>query len=126
MPSSSPQTPHGGPDADIKHVGDLGNVVSPGPDSPTPVDIVVRHASLFDPERNVLGRTLVIHGRGDDLGASSDPSGAAGPRLACAVIKEPQEWDLTLVIIIVLVVVVVLLLILICCLCYCCCCRKKK
>ena len=41
-------------------------------------------------EFSVMGRSIVIHEGEDDLGASGDPSGAAGARLKCCIIQ-PAE-----------------------------------
>ena len=44
-----------------------------------------------DPEFSALGRSIVIHEKEDDLGASGDPSGAAGSRLKCCIINEVEK-----------------------------------
>ncbi len=77
-------TPHGGPDADAtkRHVGDLGNLEA---DKATNahydrIDKVVALSGA----RSVIGRAVIVHAGEDDL--SSQPTGAAGRRLACGVI----------------------------------------
>ena len=120
------QDNHGSPTSPIRHLGDFGNLAV-DENGVAKIDLILAGgSSLFGPEEtSILGRTLVIHEKEDDLGVEDDDgsraTGNAGARLACAIIQEPSEWDLTLIIIIVLVVVIVLLAILICCLCYCCC-----
>ena len=67
---------HAGPDAASRHVGDLGN-------SEATYDRVDTQLA-FEGESSIIGRAVVVHGGTDDL--SSQPSGAAGPRIACGVI----------------------------------------
>ena len=67
---------HAGPDAASRHVGDLGN-------SEATYDRVDTHLA-FEGESSIIGRAVIVHGGTDDL--SSQPSGAAGPRIACGVI----------------------------------------
>lgn len=75
-------TPHAGPTDAERHVGDLGNISADGEGMATynRVDTVV----AFSGRANILGRGMVVHGGEDDM--SSQPSGAAGPRVACGVI----------------------------------------
>lgn len=75
---------HGSPDASEKHAGDLGNmwVDAEGRGSHTlrsPV-LTVRPGA-----RSVVGRSIVVHAAADDL--VSQPSGAAGARIGCGVIR---------------------------------------
>ena len=67
---------HAGPFAASRHVGDLGN-------SEATYDRVDTHLA-FEGESSIIGRAVIVHGGTDDL--SSQPSGAAGPRIACGVI----------------------------------------
>lgn len=73
---------HGGPNSDVRHVGDLGNV--------TANESGVAHLEhtdnmlSFSGENSVLGRGLIVHEVHDDL--TSQPTGAAGARVACGVI----------------------------------------
>ena len=67
---------HAGPDAASRHVGDLGN-------SEATYDRVDTQLA-FEGESSIIGRAVIVHGGTDDL--SSQPSGAAGPRIACGVI----------------------------------------
>jgi Cu-Zn family superoxide dismutase len=73
---------HGGPDAPIRHVGDLGNIVV-GADSTghyDRVDTVITFSGLH----SIIGRSVVVHEGEDDL--TSQPTGNAGARLGCGVI----------------------------------------
>jgi hypothetical protein len=57
---------HGAPDAEERHVGDLGNVQSDGSGT-VKLDITDKKISLFG-KNSIVGRTLVIHAGTDDLG----------------------------------------------------------
>lgn len=74
--------PHAGPNASSRHVGDLGNLEADqnGNAHYDRVDQVV----TFSGENNIIGRGVIIHAGEDDL--TSQPTGAAGPRVACGVI----------------------------------------
>ncbi|KAJ1901584.1 hypothetical protein LPJ66_000669 [Kickxella alabastrina] len=79
---------HGAPDAEERHVGDLGNVVASAEGK---VDAVIEDSkvTLFGPY-SVIGRTIVVHADEDDLGLGghelSATTGNAGGRQACGVI----------------------------------------
>lgn len=79
-------SPHGAPSDSARHVGDLGNL-EVGQDSMatyTRVDSVI---ALSGPN-SIVGKAVIVHGGEDDL--TSQPSGDAGPRLACGVIEMQQ------------------------------------
>lgn len=73
---------HAASDSMSRHVGDLGNIEAnnKGMATLTTVDI---HLQLSGPN-SIIGRAVVIHGGEDDL--TSQPSGAAGPRVGVGVI----------------------------------------
>ncbi len=74
--------PHGAEDAAKRHVGDFGNITAD--DSGTAhIDKVDKMAKLSGKD-SILGRAIIIHGGKDDL--TSQPSGDAGPRVACGVV----------------------------------------
>lgn len=79
---------HGGPDHDVRHVGDLGNVRFDA-NGLAQIDFVDTHLALRGVD-NILGRTLVLHEAEDDLGQggveASLLTGNAGARVACGVI----------------------------------------
>ncbi len=75
--------PHGGPQDERRHVGDLGNIVADASGAAT-LRRVDEYLALEGP-RSVLGRAVVVHAGRDDL--ESEPSGNAGARVACGVIK---------------------------------------
>jgi Cu-Zn family superoxide dismutase len=74
--------PHAGPDQEKRHVGDLGNVEADG-NGNARYERLDSHLKLKGPDA-VIGRGVIVHGGADDL--TSQPSGAAGPRVACGVI----------------------------------------
>ncbi len=73
---------HGGPEMKERHVGDLGNITA-NDSGEAQIDISDKHLSLSG-DHSIIGRAVVVHGGTDDL--KSQPSGAAGPRIACGVI----------------------------------------
>jgi Cu-Zn family superoxide dismutase len=75
--------PHGGPQGDKRHVGDLGNIEADltGKAEYDRVD----SALTFEGEKSILGKGLIIHAQEDDL--KTQPTGAAGARVACGVIS---------------------------------------
>ncbi|KAI1903389.1 hypothetical protein AGOR_G00026680 [Albula goreensis] len=83
---------HGGPNDEVRHVGDLGNVTA-GADSVAKINIVDKMLTLNGP-LSIIGRTMVIHEKADDLGKGGNDeslnTGNAGSRLACGVIGITQ------------------------------------
>jgi Cu-Zn family superoxide dismutase len=71
--------PHGGPDDAKRHAGDLGNITA---DESGTATFRMKVAELQ--VHFVLGRSLVVHAKADDL--KSQPSGDAGGRVAVGVI----------------------------------------
>ena len=69
---------HGAPSDTAHHVGDLGNLQATDDGSAT-VDTAVELPA------SIVGKAVIIHASADDL--KSQPSGAAGPRVACGVIE---------------------------------------
>lgn len=74
--------PHGAPEDQEGHVGDLGNIEADenGVERYRRVDT---HLS-FAGNESIIGRAVVVHQNEDDL--TSQPTGNAGPRLGCGVI----------------------------------------
>lgn len=83
--------PHGAPDDAVRHVGDLGNVVANAEG----------HATFrgMDPritlrgEHAIVQRAVVVHADADDL--TSQPSGDAGDRIGCGVIRRIPTGSVT-------------------------------
>lgn len=75
---------HGLPGADKRHLGDLGNI-NIGKDGKGSLDITAPGANLkaSDPS-SFVGRAIIVHAKKDDGG---QPTGNAGGRIGCGVIK---------------------------------------
>ncbi|GAB0090402.1 superoxide dismutase [Sergentomyia squamirostris] len=89
---------HGAPNDEIRHRGDLGNVVA---DSHGRVFTSFSDSVIsLNGAHSIIGRAVVVHEYPDDLGrgdnADSRKTGNAGGRLACAIIglasHEEEEW----------------------------------
>lgn len=70
---------HAGPTDAIRHMGDMGNITANAQGNAM-IDYVDKTINI----NMILGRGVIVHNGEDDL--SSQPSGAAGPRVACGVI----------------------------------------
>lgn len=75
---------HGAPSDDMRHMGDLGNLEA-GEDG----NAVMEYVDSVVVLDKILGRGIIIHAGEDDF--ESQPTGAAGSRVACGVIGIAQE-----------------------------------
>jgi Cu-Zn family superoxide dismutase len=75
--------PHGGPGRAPHHAGDFGNM-SVGTDGHGYLELVSQDLTLNDGPRSIIGRSLVVHEKADDL--ASQPAGNSGARIACGVV----------------------------------------
>ena len=75
--------PHAGPDAVERHVGDMGNIEADASGS-AKLDYLDHHISVANDKESVIGRSVVVHVKADDL--KSQPAGDSGARVACGVI----------------------------------------
>jgi Cu-Zn family superoxide dismutase len=75
--------PHAGPDATARHEGDMGNVEADASGN-AKLDYVDHQISLTNDAKSVIGRSVVVHAKPDDL--KTQPSGDSGARIACGVI----------------------------------------
>ncbi|XP_008796193.1 superoxide dismutase [Cu-Zn] [Phoenix dactylifera] len=79
---------HGAPEDEIRHAGDLGNVIA-GDDGTVSFTITDSQIPLSGPN-SIIGRAVVVHGDPDDLGKGghelSKSTGNAGGRVACGII----------------------------------------
>ena len=79
---------HAGPDDEVRHVGDMGNVKSDenGNGLYQAEDRLVQLFGSF----SIIGRSCVLHAKTDDLGKGGNDeslkTGNAGARIACGVI----------------------------------------
>src|SRR6266481_3342554 len=80
--------PHAGPDAVERHVGDMGNVEADASGN-AKLDYVDHQISLTNDQQSVIGRSVVVHAKADDL--KSQPSGDSGARVACGVIGRAKS-----------------------------------
>lgn len=82
------QLSHGALTSDMRHVGDLGNVIADenGVVSTTLTDSLLTLSGA----RSIIGRAIVVHTGEDDLGLGGHPdskkTGNAGGRAGCGVI----------------------------------------
>lgn len=85
-------TPHGAPDAppDLRHAGDLGNIEADASGHAT-YDRLDSDIA-FSGDHSIIGKSVIVHQGRDDL--TSQPSGDAGPRVACGIIEmQSDETD---------------------------------
>lgn len=73
---------HAAPTAQNRHMGDMGNI-EVNEDGVASIDYVDSKIVLNGAD-SIIGRGVIVHGGEDDL--TSQPSGAAGPRIGCGVI----------------------------------------
>lgn len=74
--------PHGAPDSEHRHVGDLGNVEADanGKAHYERVDKVI----ALEGKNSIVGKSIIIHEDRDDF--HTQPAGASGARIACGII----------------------------------------
>ena len=76
---------HGGPYDPVKHSGDLGNV-NFNDQGVAKVNFTVGDISVSSSRPDgIIGKAVIVHAARDDL--KTDPTGDAGGRVACGVIK---------------------------------------
>jgi len=75
--------PHAGLDTAHRHAGDLGNLLADAAGA-CHLEISVDNLTIAGARNPILGRSVVIHAKEDDL--TSQPAGNAGPRIAVGVI----------------------------------------
>ncbi|PYJ35386.1 MAG: superoxide dismutase family protein [Verrucomicrobia bacterium] len=80
--------PHAGPDAPERHVGDMGNVEADA-SGKAKLDYLDHQISLTNDPQSVIGRSVVVHAKADDL--KSQPAGDSGARVACGVIGRAKS-----------------------------------
>jgi Cu-Zn family superoxide dismutase len=76
--------PHGQPTSAERHAGDL-PALKAGKDGRAKVDMTLDVISIGQGPGNIVGRGLIIHADPDDY--KTQPTGNAGARIACGVIK---------------------------------------
>ncbi len=78
---------HAGPDTEMRHNGDLGNLTADAAGK-AHYERVDKELKLSG-ENSIVGRGLIVHANADDL--KTQPTGNAGPRVACGVIALAKE-----------------------------------
>ena len=76
--------PHGNPASAERHAGDLPSLKAEK-NGRAKLDVVVEGITLTPGPASIVGRGLIIHADPDDF--KTQPTGNAGARLACGVIK---------------------------------------
>ena len=76
--------PHGDPKSAERHAGDLPSLKA-GKDGRARLDVTVDAITLGAGAASIVGRGLIIHADPDDY--KTQPTGNAGARLACGVIR---------------------------------------
>ena len=74
--------PHGLPDTDNRHAGDLGNLQADAAGK-AHYEITVNNISVMGAHNPIIGRGVIVHAKMDNGG---QPVGNAGGRIACGVI----------------------------------------
>lgn len=75
-------TEHAGPTDAQRHVGDLGNITADDAGT-VHYEFTDTHVA-FEGHNSIIGRGVIVHAGEDDL--TSQPTGAAGGRVACGVV----------------------------------------
>lgn len=78
---------HAGPGSAQRHEGDLGNIIA-NASGKAHYDVVDTQLS-FDGRHSIIGRSVIVHEKADDL--KTQPTGNAGARVACGVIGVAKE-----------------------------------
>jgi len=79
---------HGSMETEPHHDGDMPNIKADDTGTAS-VDVIVPGIELgTGSDTDVMGKAIIVHGGPDDY--TSQPSGNAGPRLACGVISPEQ------------------------------------
>jgi superoxide dismutase, Cu-Zn family len=76
--------PHGAPSGTERHAGDLPSLKA-GKDGRARLDVTVDAITVRPGPASVVGRGLIVHADPDDY--KTQPTGNAGARLACGVIR---------------------------------------
>lgn len=76
--------PHGAPGDPPHHAGDFGNVTADAQGN-VRAEFMSNAITLGTGERSVIGRAVILHASPDDL--TTQPTGNAGARIACGVIR---------------------------------------
>jgi Cu-Zn family superoxide dismutase len=81
------EAPHGGPESDSRHLGDLPNATA-DENGRALIDMNVEGLTLMDKDgapTEIIGKSIIVHALPDDY--KTQPSGGSGDRIACGVIR---------------------------------------
>lgn len=78
---------HGAPNAASHHSGDFGNVEADA-NGNVKTKFTTRAITLSPSSTSAIGHAVILHGNPDDL--TTQPTGNAGPRIACGVVTLNQ------------------------------------
>jgi superoxide dismutase, Cu-Zn family len=82
--------PHGAPQSEQRHGGDLGNLAADSSGF-AHISMEVSGVTLGADANSVIGRAVIVHAQPDDL--RTQPTGNAGARIACGLIsKNPDKF----------------------------------
>ena len=76
---------HGAPEIANHHAGDLGNIIADEAGN-VKVQLKLSGLSLAGENDHIVGRSVIMHARADDL--TSQPAGNSGARIACGAIQQ--------------------------------------
>jgi len=76
--------PHGAPDAASHHAGDFGNITADDKGE-VHMHMSSHMITVSAGPNSVVGHAVIVHANPDDL--TTQPSGNAGPRIACGVVQ---------------------------------------
>jgi len=82
------EAPHGAPEAPAHHAGDFGNILV-ADDGIGELRLESDAITVTEGDHSVVGRAIILHADADDL--TSQPSGAAGARIACGIVELETE-----------------------------------
>lgn len=75
---------HAGPDAMLRHNGDLGNLLA-NEAGDAMITMLSRNITIDNGKTGILGRSVIVHASEDDL--ATQPTGNSGARIGCGVIE---------------------------------------
>lgn len=76
---------HGKWGTDNHHLGDITNLTI-SENGTTNFSMITEKWTLLEGENNIIGKSIIVHAQEDDF--TTQPTGAAGTRIACGVIEQ--------------------------------------
>jgi Cu-Zn family superoxide dismutase len=78
---------HGLPDKAERHAGDLGNIEADN-SGMAHLELTVDNITINGAKNPILGHAMIVHANADD---GSQPTGNAGGRIGCGIIKMAEK-----------------------------------